>query len=43
MVARRCFALVQLGDFAALLVWKGVLRAVQEIVRTERRVDEQMN
>jgi hypothetical protein len=43
MALRRCVALHQLGDIAGAIVWKGVLRAVKEIVRTKRRVGERVN
>jgi hypothetical protein len=43
MVLRRCVALHQLGDIPGAIVWKGVLRAVKEIVRTKRRVGEPVN
>lgn len=36
MAAKRCDALLDLGDVEGPLVWKGVPRAVQEITRTER-------
>lgn len=43
MAARQCVALYQLGDIAGAMVWRGVLDAVQEIVRTERDLGEQVN
>jgi hypothetical protein len=43
MAAKHCYALLALGDLDGLTVWRGVLGAVQEIVRTERNVGEQVN
>ena len=33
MAAKRCDALLELGDVDGQRVWKGVLRAVEELVR----------
>jgi hypothetical protein len=43
MALRRCVALHKLGDIPGLMVWTGVLLAVDEIVRTKRGVGEQLN
>jgi hypothetical protein len=36
MAAKRCDALLELGDLNGLQVWKAVLRAVQELIRVDR-------
>jgi hypothetical protein len=38
--ARRADALLELGDVGGQRDWKGVLRAIEELVRVERKVDE---
>jgi hypothetical protein len=43
LAARRCDALLELGDGEGLMVWKGVRRAVEELVRVERKVGERVN
>jgi hypothetical protein len=40
MVAKRCDALLELHDLDGKRVWKGVLRAVQKLVRVERKAEE---
>ncbi len=36
MAAKRCDALLELGDAEGRRVWKGVLRALEELVRVAR-------
>jgi hypothetical protein len=43
IAARRADALLELGDVDGQRVWKGVLKAVEELVRVERTPDERMN
>jgi hypothetical protein len=43
VVAKRTDALLELGDVDGQRVWKGVLRAVEELVRVQRKVGEGMN
>jgi len=43
MAAKRCDALLQLGDVDGQHVWKGVLRAVEELTRTKLREGERAN
>jgi hypothetical protein len=43
MAAKRADALLELGDIDGQRVWKGVLRAVQELIRAERRPGENVN
>ncbi len=43
LAARRCDALLELGDVDGLVVWKTVLRAVEELTRIERKVGERVN
>jgi hypothetical protein len=43
IAARRADALLELGDVDGQRVWKGVLKAVEELVRVERTLDERMN
>ena len=43
MAAKRADALLDIGDVEGQQVWKGVLRAVHEIMRTERGADEPIN
>jgi hypothetical protein len=43
MAAKRCDALLELGDVNGQRVWKAVLRAVEELVRVERRAGERVN
>jgi hypothetical protein len=40
MAAKRADALLGLGDIDGQRVWKAVLRAVRELIRTERRSGE---
>jgi hypothetical protein len=42
MAAKRCDALLELGDLNGARVWKAVLRAVQELTRTERSPGERV-
>jgi hypothetical protein len=43
MAAKRADALLDLGDVEGQRVWKAVLRAVQELTRTERAPGESVN
>jgi hypothetical protein len=43
MAAKRADALLDLGDLDGQRVWKPVLRAVEELIRTERRSGERLN
>jgi len=43
MAVRRIDALLELGDIDGQRVWKGVLRAAQELTRTNRKADERIN
>jgi hypothetical protein len=43
MAAKRADALLSLGDIDGQRVWKAVLRAVQELIRRERKSDERVN
>jgi hypothetical protein len=43
MAAKRIDALLALGDVDGQLVWQGVLRAVRELARTDRKADERIN
>ncbi len=43
MAAKRADALLDLGDADGQRVWKGVLRAVQELIRRERNAAERLN
>jgi hypothetical protein len=43
MAAKRIDALLALGDVDGQLVWKGVLRAVRDLARTDRTADERIN
>jgi hypothetical protein len=43
MAAMRIDALLALGDVDGRLVWQGVLRAVRELARTDRKADERIN
>ena len=43
MAAKRADALLDLGDVEGQRVWKAVLRAVQELTRTERGPGERVN
>ena len=43
MAASRVDALLALGDVDGQSVWKAVLRAVQELIRLDRKSDERMN
>jgi hypothetical protein len=41
--AKRADALIGLGDLDGHQVWKAVLRAVQELVRLDRKPSERVN
>jgi hypothetical protein len=43
LAARRCDALLASGDVDGQRVWKGILRAVEQLRRTERKDDERVN
>jgi hypothetical protein len=43
LAAKRCDALLELGDVNGQRVWKAVLRAVEELVRLERKGGERVN
>jgi hypothetical protein len=43
LAARRCDALLANGDADGERVWKSILRAVEELRRTERKDGEQVN
>jgi hypothetical protein len=43
MAAKRADALLDLGDTDGQLVWKAVLRAVEEMIRLDRRSGERLN
>jgi hypothetical protein len=43
MAAKRADALLDLGDIDGQRVWKAILRAVQELIRTGRRSGERVN
>jgi len=43
MAAKRIDALLALGDVDGQFVWKGVLRALRELARTDRKVGERIN
>jgi hypothetical protein len=43
MAAQRIDALLELGDVDGQVVWKGILRAVQELTRAARKPDERIN
>jgi hypothetical protein len=43
MAAKRADALLEIGDVDGQQVWKAVLRAVREIMRTERNASESVN
>jgi hypothetical protein len=43
MAAKRCDALLELGDVNGQRVWKAVLRAVEELVRLERKGGERVS
>lgn len=43
MAARRADALLGIGDIDGQQIWKAVLRAVKELIRTARNRDEQLN
>jgi hypothetical protein len=43
MAASRVDALLALGDVDGQSVWKAVLRAVQELIRLDRKPAERMN
>lgn len=43
MAGRRCDALLELGDVEGLMVWKGVLRALEKLMRAKRGAAERVN
>ena len=43
IAAKRVDALLELGDVEGQRVWKGVLWAVEELVRVERKAGEGVN
>jgi hypothetical protein len=43
MAAKRVNALLALGEVDGQRVWKGVLRAVQELIRRDRKEGERVN
>jgi hypothetical protein len=43
MAAKRADALLELGDVDGQRIWKAVLRAVEELTRTERGPGERVN
>jgi hypothetical protein len=43
MAAKRADALLDLGDIDGQCVWKAVLRAVNELIRPDRKPGEQVN
>jgi hypothetical protein len=43
MAAKRADALLDLGDVDGQRVWRAVLRAVQELIRQERKAGERLN
>jgi hypothetical protein len=43
MAAMRIDALLALGDVDGQFAWTGVLRAVRELARTDRKADERIN
>jgi hypothetical protein len=43
MATKRADALLELGDVDGRKVWKAVLKAVEELLKVERRTDEQVN
>ena len=43
MAAKRADVLLDLGDVDGQRVWKNVLRAVQELIRRDRRPGERVN
>jgi hypothetical protein len=43
LAARRCDALLANGDVDGERVWKSILRAVEELQRTERKDGEPIN
>jgi hypothetical protein len=43
MAAKRADALLELGDLDGVQVWQAVLRAVEELIRTEREPGEMVN
>jgi putative SOS response-associated peptidase YedK len=43
MAAKRADAMIELGDVDGQRTWKAVLRAVEELIRTERRSGERLN
>ena len=43
MAAKRADALLGLGDINGQRVWKDVLRAVQELIRRDRKPGERVN
>jgi hypothetical protein len=43
VAAKRANAMLEHGDLEGQRVWKGVLRAVEELIRVERKPDEPIN
>jgi hypothetical protein len=43
MAAKRADAMLELGDVDGQRVWKAVLRAVEELIKTEREPGELVN
>jgi hypothetical protein len=43
LAARRCDALMANGDVDGEPVWKGILRAVEELRRTDQKDGERLN
>jgi hypothetical protein len=43
MAAKRAHALLERGDVDGQRMWKAILRAVEELIRTARNPDEQLN
>jgi len=43
MAAKRADALLDFGDIDGQRVWKGVLRAVENLIRQERKPGESVN
>jgi hypothetical protein len=43
MAAKRADAMIELGDVDRQRTWKAVLRAVEALIRTERRSGERLN
>ncbi len=43
IAAKRSDALLDLGDIDGQRVWKGVLKAIEELLRVQRKVGERVN